>query len=436
MASYVVNTKKQQQEMLKELNMETLDDLFVDVPESVKLTTLNIPEGKSELEVYNEMSTMASKNTVFKHIFRGAGAYNHYIPSIVNAVVSKEEFLTSYTPYQPEIAQGILQSIFEYQTQMCELTGLDVSNASVYDGAVAAAEAALMVQERRKSDIIVAGTVNPQVLAVIKTYCESRDVNLIVLNNDAYSVDLDDLKNKLNNTIAGVVVQSPNYYGIIEDVKTISELAHSHEAKVIMHTNPISLALLKNAKELDVDICTAEGQPLGMLLSFGGPYLGVMTCKKELMRRLPGRIVGQTVDTNNKRCFVLTLQAREQHIRREKASSNICSNQALCAMRASVYCAAVGPQGLRQVAINSVSNAHYLAKQLATIDGFKLKTDKEFFNEFLMSCPADNKKLTKLLADRGILAGLPVEDDILWCVTEMNSKKEIDMLVKTIREVL
>lgn len=436
MASYVVNTKKQQQEMLEELKMETIDDLFIDVPKSVLLKELNIPKGKSELEVYNELSEISAKNTVFKHIFRGAGAYNHYIPSIVNAVVSKEEFLTAYTPYQPEISQGILQSIFEYQTQMCQLTGLDVANASVYDGAVAAAEAALMVQERRKSDIIVAKTVNPQVLAVIKTYCESRDVNVIVLKNDDYTVDLKDLKEKLNENIAGVIVQSPNYYGIIEDVKTISDLTHNCGGKVIMHTNPIALALLKNGKELDVDICTAEGQPLGMPLSFGGPYLGIMTCKKELMRKLPGRIVGQTVDTNNKRCFVLTLQAREQHIRREKASSNICSNQALCAMRASVYCAALGPNGLRQVAINSASNAHYLAKQLATIDGFNLKTDKEFFNEFLMTCPIDSKQLVNRLADKGILAGLPLENDILWCTTETNSKKEIDKLVEIIKEVL
>ncbi|MGI6608624.1 MAG: aminomethyl-transferring glycine dehydrogenase subunit GcvPA [Erysipelotrichaceae bacterium] len=436
MASYVVNTKKQQQEMLKELKINTIDDLFSDVPESVRLKSLNIPQGKSELEVYDEISEIAGKNIVFKHIFRGAGAYNHYIPSIVNAVVSKEEFLTAYTPYQPEISQGILQSIFEYQTQMCELTGLDVSNASVYDGAVAAAEAVFMVQERKRSDIIVAGTVNPQVLAVIKTYCESRNVNVIVLKSDDYSVDFKDLKDKLHDSIAGVLVQSPNYYGIIEDVKTISELTHNHGGKVIMHTNPLALALLKNAKELDVDICTAEGQPLGMPLSFGGPYLGIMTCKKELMRRLPGRIVGQTVDTGNRRCFVLTLQAREQHIRREKASSNICSNQALCAMRASVYCAALGPDGLKQVAVNSAGNAHYLAKQLAAVDGFNLKTDKEFFNEFLMSCPIDNNELTSLLAARGILAGLPVEADILWCTTELNTKKEIDMLVETIKEVL
>lgn len=436
MASYVVNTKKQQQEMLQELNKETIDDLFVDVPKSVKLQNLNIPSGLSEAEVYQQMSEIAQKNKVFKHIFRGAGAYNHYIPAIVNAVVSKEEFLTSYTPYQAEIAQGILQSIFEYQTQMCQLTGLDVSNASVYDGAVAAAEGALMTLERRKTDIIVADTVNPQVLAVIKTYCESRDVNLIVLKNDDYSVDLNDLKEKLNDNIAGVVVQSPNYYGVIEDVKTISQLTHNYKAKVVMHTSPISLALLKNAKELEADICTFEGQPLGMPLSFGGPYLGVMTCKKELMRKLPGRIVGQTVDKNGKRCFVLTLQAREQHIRREKASSNICSNQALCAMRASVYCGAVGPHGLRQVAINSSSKAHYLAKQLSTIKGFNLKTDKEFFNEFLMSTPIDNKLLTEKLTQKNILAGLPVEEDILWCATELNSKKEIDMLVECIKEVL
>lgn len=436
MASYVVNTRKQQQLMLRELKLETLDDLFVDVPESVRLESLNIPQGQSELEVYHEMSEISSKNTVFKHIFRGGGAYNHYIPSIVNAVVSKEEFLTAYTPYQPEISQGILQSIFEYQTQMCQLSGLDVSNASVYDGAVAAAEAALMLQERRKSDILVAETVNPQLLQVLKTYCESRDVKVITVKAIDYAVDFNDLKEKLNDTIAGVIVQSPNFYGLIEDVKAISELTHSHGGKVIMHTNPIALALLKNAKELDADICTAEGQPLGMPLAFGGPYLGIMTCKKELMRKLPGRIVGQTVDTNNQRCFVLTLQAREQHIRREKASSNICSNQALCAMRASVYCAALGPDGLRQVAKNSASNAHYLARKLMEIGGFELKSTKEFFNEFLMSCPIDNEKLVAGLAEKGILAGLPLGKDILWCATEVNTKKEIDNLVEKIKEVL
>ena len=436
MSGYVVNTKAEQQEMLQTLGMNSLDDLYVSVPEAAKLKELNIPEGKSELEVSREMKELAEKNTVFKHIFRGAGAYNHYIPAIVKSVTGKEEFLTSYTPYQAEISQGILQSIFEYQTQMCELTGLDVSNASVYDGAVATAEAVFMVQERKRSDILVADTVNPQVLRVIRTYCESRNVNIITVKSKGLAVNPESVKELLNEGIAGVLIQSPNFFGIIEDVEGIAKVAHEAGAKVIMQTNPIALALLKNAREVDADICVAEGQPLGLPLSYGGPYLGIMTCKKELMRKLPGRIVGQTADKNGNRAFVLTLQAREQHIRREKASSNICSNEALCAMTASVYCAALGPDGLRQVAVNSASNAHYLAQELGKLKGFKLVSDKPFFNEFLMKCPRDCHQIIDKLAEKGYLGGLPINNNILWCATEMNSKAEIDEMIKIIREAL
>ena len=436
MAGYVVNTKAEQKEMLESLGLNSLEDLYGVVPSKALLEELNIPEGKSELEVAQEMKKIAEKNVVFKHIFRGAGSYNHYIPSIVKSVTSKEEFLTSYTPYQAEISQGILQSIFEYQTQMCELTGLDVSNASIYDGASATAEAVFMVQERKRSDMLVVDTINPQVLETVKTYCESRNVNLVMVKSKDLSVDVDDLKEKLNDTIAGVVIQSPNYYGVIEDVEAVSCLAHEQGAKVILNTNPISLALLKNAKELACDICVAEGQPLGLPMSFGGPYLGIMTATQELMRKLPGRIVGQTVDANGDRAFVLTLQAREQHIRREKASSNVCSNEALCAMTASVYCAALGPDGLKQVASNCTSNAHYLAKELSKIDGFKLISDKEFFHEFLMSCPIKAEQLVSKLAEKGILAGEVIGEDILWCCTEMNNKAEMDYLVETIKEVL
>ena len=436
MSGYVVNTKAEQQEMLQALGMNSLDDLYVSVPEEARLKQLNIPEGKSELEVSREMAELAEKNTVFKHIFRGAGAYNHYIPAIIKSVTSKEEFLTSYTPYQAEISQGILQSIFEYQTQMCELTGLDVSNASVYDGAVAAAEAAFMVQERKRSDILVAETINPQIMRVLRTYCESRNVNVIMIKSKGLAVSPESLSELLNENVAGVLVQSPNFFGVIEDMPEISRITHEAGAKVIMQTNPIALALLKNAREVDADICVAEGQPLGMPLSFGGPYLGIMTCKKELMRKLPGRIVGQTKDRNGDRCYVLTLQAREQHIRREKASSNICSNEALCAMTASVYCAAMGPEGLRQVAVNSASNAHYLAQELGKLKGFKLVSDKPFFNEFLMKCPRDCRQIIDQLAERGYLGGLPINNNILWCCTELNSKAEIDEMVKIIREAL
>lgn len=436
MAGYLVNTKAEQKEMLETLGMDRLEELYAAVPPQALAGPLNIPEAKSELEVIREMKKMAEKNVVFKHVFRGAGAYNHYIPAIVKSVTGKEEFLTSYTPYQAEISQGILQSIFEYQTQMCELTGLDVSNASVYDGAVATAEAVFMVQERQRSEILVADTIHPQVLAVVETYCESRDVKLTMVKSENLALDEEDLKLKLHEAVAGIVLQSPNYYGVIEDVGKLSALAHKAGAKVILNSNPIALALLKNGRELDCDICVAEGQPLGLPMSFGGPYLGIMTAKKELMRRLPGRIVGQTTDSRADRCFVLTLQAREQHIRREKASSNICSNEALCAMTASAYCAALGPEGIRQVAINSSSNAHYLAGKLAKIEGFELVSDKEFFHEFLMSCPVEAEELVSRLAERGILAGEIVGKDILWCCTEMNSKAEMDQLVETIREVL
>lgn len=433
MGKYVPETSFEQEEMLKEIGLNSIDDLFKMVPEEVNLKELNIPEGKSELEVANIMNNIASKNKVFNSIFRGAGAYKHYIPSIVKTITSKEEFLTAYTPYQAEISQGVLQSIFEYQTQICELTGLDVSNASVYDGGVAAAEAIFMTLERNKNDVITFDNINPETLNVMKTYCESRDVNLIVLKSKNYKVDKEELKKHLNDNVASIYIQSPNYYGLIEDVEEYAKLVHEVKGRIIMGTSPISLAILKSPREMDVDIVVGEGQELGLPLAFGGPYLGFMTCKQELMRRLPGRIVGQTTDDNGNRAFVLTLQAREQHIRREKASSNICSNEALCAMSASVYLAALGPKGLKKVASNSISNAHYLKDELAKL-GFKTLTDDEFFNEFLTTSPIDPKILEEKLKEKGILMGLIIEDKILWCATELNNKEMIDQLIEAIKE--
>lgn len=434
MGKYVPETSFEQEEMLKEIGLNSIDDLFKMVPEEVNLKELNIPEGKSELEVANIMNNIASKNKVFNSIFRGAGAYKHYIPSIVKTITSKEEFLTAYTPYQAEISQGVLQSIFEYQTQICELTGLDVSNASVYDGGVAAAEAIFMTLERNKNDVITFDNINPETLNVMKTYCESRNVNLIILKSKDYKVDKEELKKNLNDNVASIYIQSPNYYGLIEDVEEYAKLVHEVKGRIIMGTSPISLAILKSPREMDVDIVVGEGQELGLPLAFGGPYLGFMTCKQELMRRLPGRIVGQTTDDNGNRAFVLTLQAREQHIRREKASSNICSNEALCAMSASVYLAALGPKGLKKVATNSISNAHYLKDELNKL-GFKTLTDDEFFNEFLTTSPIDPKLLEERLSEKGILMGLIIEDKILWCATELNNKEMIDQLIEAIKEL-
>ncbi|MBQ4253771.1 MAG: aminomethyl-transferring glycine dehydrogenase subunit GcvPA [Erysipelotrichaceae bacterium] len=436
MGRYVVSNRNEQQEMLKTLNMSQLDDLYADVPRSVLNPDLKLDKGVSEMEAGRIMEQTADKNVRFRSVFRGAGSYRHYIPAIVKSVTGKEEFVTAYTPYQAEISQGILQSIFEYQTMMCELTGLDVSNASVYDGAVGCAEALFMTLERNRNTVLVSELINPQYLEVIRTYCESRSVEVVIVKAKDGKTDIEDLKSKLSDNTASLLVQSPNYYGIIEDVKAMADLVHEKKARLIYNTNPIALGLLSSARDVDADICVMEGQPLGMPVSFGGPYLGIMTCKKEMMRRLPGRIVGQTVDHDGRRTYVLTLQAREQHIRREKASSNICSNEALCAMTAAVYLAAVGYEGLRQAAENSAAHAHYLCQKLSEL-GFRLCYDQPFFHEFLVESPIDPDVIEKHLAENGVLSGLKVgEKGILFCTTEMNTVNDIDNLVELIKEVL
>ena len=427
MGRYVPETLSEQEAMLKQIGLEKIDDLYAMVPEEARLQDLHIPSGKSEMEVLEDLSSVADKNKVYQSIYRGAGVYKHYIPAIVSTITSKEEFLTAYTPYQAEI--------FEYQTQICELTGLDVSNASVYDGAVAAAEALFMSLERNKDEVLVADTVDPQTLAVMKTYCESRDVKIVMVQNKDHRLDVEDLKAKLNERSAGLYVESPNYYGLIEEIEECTKIVHENKTKMIMGCDPITLAIYKSPGEMDVDIAVGEGQQLGMPMGFGGPYLGFMTCKKELMRKLPGRIVGETTDHDGRRAYVLTLQAREQHIRREKASSNICSNEALCAMTASVYLAAMGPGGMEKVALSCYNNARYLEERLKEL-GFKRVDEGEYFNEFLTTSPIDPKVLEEKLSDKKILSGLQVEDKILWCATELNTKEKIDVLADAIKEVL
>ncbi len=435
MARYIPETQKEQEVMLEKIGLNKVDDLYSMVPEEVKLKELAIPEGKSEYEVFEQLKSIAAKNTVYSSIFRGAGVYRHYIPAIVKTITSKEEFLTAYTPYQAEISQGVLQSIFEYQTQMCELTGLDVSNASVYDGAVAAAEAVFMTLERNRNRFLVSGAVDPEILAVIQTYCESRSVELVILDVKDHRTDIENLKEELNENTAGVYVESPNYYGLIEDVEEMAKLAHEVKARIVEGCDPVALALYRTPGEMDVDIAVGEGQQLGLPTGFGGPYLGFMTCKKEMMRKLPGRIVGETTDHEGRRAFVLTLQAREQHIRREKASSNVCSNEALCAMTASVYLAAMGPGGMEKLALSCYSNAHYLEEELSKL-GFVRDDEGEYFDEFLTSSPIDPDVLEKKLSEKKILSGLKVEDRILWCATEVNTKEKIDELIDAIKEVL
>lgn len=438
MGSYVPSTAQERQKMLASIGLCSIDELFSHIPDSLKLKgELNLPSGKSELEVCRTMEHIAAQNIVFDSIFRGAGAYDHYIPAIVKSVTGKEEFVTAYTPYQAEISQGVLQSIFEYQTMICELTGMDVSNASVYDGATAAAEAVNMCCERSRSVVFCSAAAHPDTIEVVKTYCWASGHEFVLVPAKDGKTDWNSIVPQLDKkTSACLYIQSPNFFGQIEDVQQAAEAVHAVGAKLIIGCNPIALGLYKTPAELGADIAVGEGQPLGMPLSFGGPYLGFMATTKAMMRKLPGRIVGETTDVDGKRAFVLTLQAREQHIRREKASSNICSNQALCAMTAAVYLAAVGPEGLKQVANLCYQKAHYLMQQLTAIPGITLRYQGPFFHEFVTDQGDANRILLKL-EQEGILGGLPLSDGgILWCATEKNSKEDIDRMVGIIRKEL
>ena len=437
MASFIPSTLEERLEMLKAVGLSDYRELYRDVPAQMYLEdgALNIPEGLSELEVNRKVSAMAAKNKVFSTVLRGAGAYDHYIPSIVKYIPAKEEFLTAYTPYQAEMSQGILQSIFEYQTDICELTGMDVSNASVYDGATAAAEAVAMCRDRKRRVTLISGAAHPDVINTVRTYCYGTGDELVVVPVKDGKTDIDALKELLSAGVASVYVQQPNFYGQFEDAEAIGQLAHDNGSAYILGCNPIALGIMKTPREMGADIAVGEAQPLGMPLSYGGPYLGYMAATSKFMRKLPGRIVGQTVDAKGERAFVLSLQAREQHIRREKASSNICSNQALCALTAGLYLAAMGPCGLGQAARQSMAKAHYLAKALCAIPGVSMAHSGEFFHEFVTVMPKAEEVL-QALENAGILGGLPIEGGILWCATEKVSKEQLDQAVAIVKEVL
>ena len=437
MGSYIPSTAAQRQEMLRAIGLEDFRQLYKDVPKEMYLDReLDIPSGKSELEVCREVSAMAAGNKVFPTVLRGAGAYDHYIPSIVRYIPAKEEFLTAYTPYQAELSQGILQSIFEYQTMVCELTGMDVSNASVYDGATAAAEAAAMCRDRRRRVTLISASSHPDVINTVRTYCYGTNDELRVVPVKDGKTDKEELKAMLaSGDVSGFYVQQPNFFGLFEDAEELGSIVHEAGAMFIMGCNPIALAIMKTPAGCGADIAVGEGQSLGMPLGYGGPYLGFMATTAKYMRKLPGRIVGQTTDSRGERCFVLSLQAREQHIRREKASSNICSNEALCALTAGVYMATMGPEGMAQAASQSMSKAHYLARELCRIKGVSLRFGGDFFHEFLTDIPKADEVL-KALEDNGILGGLPFDGGILWCATEKVPKAELDRAVSIVREVL
>jgi len=436
MGSFLPSTAAERDELLAFLGLTSPHALYAAVPHEVFLKRpLDIPAPSSELEVRRILEGFAAQNTVFRTILRGAGAYDHYIPAAVGHIVSKESFVTAYTPYQAEISQGILQAIFEFQTLICELTDMDAANASVYDGATAAAEAVAMTKERARDIAIVSAAIHPDVLATIRTYCFGSDTHMVVAPERDGVTDIAALRDLLTDNTACVYVQQPNFYGLIEDCDSIADAVHTAGAKLILGVDPATLGVLKSPRQWGADIAVGEGQPLGLPLSWGGPYLGFMSTTSALIRRLPGRIVGQTGDNRGERAFVLTLQAREQHIRREKAGSNICSNQALCALAASVYLGLLGPEGLRQVGEQCHAKAHWFAEELCAISGVRLRHSGDFFCEFVTDLPVPAEKVLDALESRDILGGLPLDGGILWCVTETCTRQELEDAVAIIREV-
>ncbi len=444
MKSYVPHTEAERREMLQTLGLNTLDDLYADVPEGLTLASgLKLSQGMSEAELRRFFAALAKRNVTDMPVFRGAGAYRHYIPAAVPQLAARAEFYTAYTPYQAEMSQGMLQATFEYQSFICTLTGLDASNASVYDGATAAAEAMLMMKDaKRKKKVLCSAGLSPDVKGVLKTYARFSQIELIEIPlNESGLTDREALL-AASPDAAGFLAAQPNFYGCLEDMQALSELTHGFNGLFAAYVNPISLGLLKRPGEYGADIAVGEGQPLGLPLSYGGPYLGFMACTSKLMRGLPGRIAGETTDADGNRAFVLTLQAREQHIRREKASSSICSNQMLCALTASIYLSLMGRQGLKEVAEQCLQKAHYLAEGISHIKGMRLRyPNTAFFHEFAVDSAVDAAVINAHLKKRGIVGGVRLsrfdkaEPGALWCATEMNTREEIDSALNALEEV-
>lgn len=431
---YFPHTEEDIKAMLQRIGVSSLDDLYAEVPDSIRFKgDYDLPSAMSEIEVRHFFESLSQKNKPLV-CFAGAGVYDHYTPAVIPQIVERSEYLTSYTPYQAEISQGTLHYIFEYQSMMTELTGMDISNASMYDGTTATAEAVLMANAavKKANKVLISETIAPKTLEVVKTYAHFHGVELEMIKAKDGATDADDMKAKLaQGGVAGVVVQQPNRYGVIEDYSGYADACHDTKALFIMNSVAADLALLKTPGELGADIAVGDGQSLGLPISYGGPFIGYMCCTEKLMRKMPGRIVGETRDNRGQRAFVLTLQAREQHIRRQKATSNICSNQSLMALYVTIYMALMGKQGLKEAAQLSYSGAHYLCDELLKTDRFTLTYQQPFFNEFCVTYDGDVDELQNKLVDNGILGGVKVsEHDIMFAVTEQRSREEIDKLVE------
>lgn len=431
-------TKEEIEQMLKQAGMNSLDDLYADVPEQIRFRgEYDLPEPMSETEIRSLFEKLGEKNRRLT-VFAGAGCYDHYTPAVVPNIISRSEFLTSYTPYQAEISQGTLHYIFEYQSMMAELTGMDVSNASMYDGSTATAEAAIMaLASTKKTDtVLVSASVDPKVLNVVKTYAHFHGFNVELIAENDGATDKEQMDAHLEKGgVAGVIVQQPNYHGIVEDFSGFADSCHAHKSLFIVNSVAADLALLKTPGEWGADVAVGDGQSLGIPMSFGGPSVGYMCCTEKLIRKMPGRIVGKTVDNRGQRVFVLTLQAREQHIRRQKATSNICSNESLMALFVTIYMSVMGKEGVKEAAQMSYDGAHYLHDALIATGLFSDKYERPFFNEFCVKYNGDVDRLQQRFIENGILGGVKVDaDTLMFAVTEKRTKEEIDKLVNIAKE--
>jgi len=443
--AYIPHTDAERKAMLAAVGLHNLDEMYQAVPAEVRFPDLDLPEAISELEVAQELQEMAEANVDTQHFacFLGAGAYNHFIPSAVDHMLRRGEFYTAYTPYQPEISQGTLQAIFEYQSLICNLTGMEVSNASHYDGATALAEAAILALNHhrgKRSRLVLSPAIHPHYRQVVRTYMQGMGVE--IAGDEHLPSSADDLPSQIDGNTAMVAVQYPDFFGRIRDWTALGKAAHAAGALLCVVVNPLALGLLRPPSEFDADIVVGDGQPLGIPMSFGGPTLGHFTIKQEFVRKMAGRLVGETVDSRGQRGYVLTLTPREQHIRREKATSNICTNVALMALASAVYLSLLGKQGLRQVAELCYHKAHYAADRLAAVPGYSLWTKGSFFHEFVLKCPRPVAEINQALLDFDILGGYDLgqdypelSDHMLLAFTEMNSRDQIDALAEALEEV-
>ncbi|TFH44522.1 MAG: aminomethyl-transferring glycine dehydrogenase subunit GcvPA [Lysobacterales bacterium] len=443
--TYIPHTANERQQMLARIGVERLEDLFDAIPAGYRFPAVDLPDPISELEILEELRMYASSNENLQDTpsFLGAGAYHHFIPSVVNHVIGRSEFYTAYTPYQPELSQGTLQAIFEYQTMICALTGMEVSNASHYDGATALAEAVIMahtVARGRRHKVVMTRSVHPEYRQTVRTYTQGMD--LVVVGDESTSYDLKSALDLLDTDTSCLIVQTPDFFGRIHDLEHVAQVTHAVRALVVVVTYPIALGMLRPPGDFGADIVVGEGQSLGNSLSFGGPYLGFFACRQEHVRRMAGRLVGQTNDIGGERGYVLTLSTREQHIRRERATSNICTNEGLVALAAAVYMAALGKCGLTQVASLCYHKAHHAAAEIAQLDGYRVDQATPFFNEFVVECPRQVSEINRFLLDEaGIIGGYDLslvfpemERRMLLCLTEMNNSAQIDRLLLGLEE--